>query len=182
MQERLKRWREWTVIRGLLVSIASVGIIVAGFALNREVAVVAGVFLLLIGLYFADLESVTAGVFGAKSRRRLAQDVAAAAHVRPGSRGLSEERIEAEVALYDAILRLQTAVEWQHVTIPHELDEEIARFWRLPESVGMRPGGEEDVRDLTRRVLEFVSPELRPSRADGTEARTEGGLAERAQR
>lgn len=156
------------MVRGVIVALAATVITVAGFLLNREVAVIAGVFLFLIGVYFADLETVTAGVFGAKSRQRLAQDLAVAAHVRPGSRGLSEERIEAEVALYDSILRLQTARELHHVAVPRELDEEIARFWRLPESVGMGPGGEEDVRDLTRRVLEHVPAELQPNRADGT--------------
>lgn len=89
---------------------------------------------------------------------------AAAARSRPALRGLSPERIEVEVlgTLYDSILRLQTARAQHNVQIPPELEQEIAAFWRQP-AVGMRPGGEQAVRTLARRILEYVPPDLRPS-------------------
>jgi hypothetical protein len=80
------------------------------------------------------------------------------ARLGPSLRGLSPERIAAEVELYAAILRLQTA---RHdfpkaVKVPRDLDADIRRFWHEPESIGMRPGGETGVRNLTRRIVEFL--------------------------
>ena len=93
---------------------------------------------------------------------------AAAAKLLLAERGLSRDRIEVEAALYDAVLRLQSARALEGVQIPPDLEAEITRFWQQPESIGMRPGGEADVSALTRRVMERVpvslQPQLEPAR------------------
>lgn len=148
----------WPLIRGTIGTLVGVGMIVIGLEQGHEIAVVGGAFLLIVALYFTDLENVTAGAFSATARKRLVGELAEAVRARPGLRGLSNDRIDAELRLYDAILRLQSARRWDGTQVPREIEERIAQFWRIPEEIGP---GEDEVDRLTSQILELVPPNRR---------------------
>lgn len=81
-----------------------------------------------------------------------------AARTMPGEFGLSDVRIDAELRLYHAILRLQTARKLDGVEIPKALDDQIGQFWRTPEGIGP---GETDVDKLTAAVMAYIPPPRR---------------------
>jgi len=75
---------------------------------------------------------------------------AGAVAVKLRARTLSPERIVEGRALNDAVLRLETARARDGVTVPTELADSITAFWRQPETLGLRPGGEADVQARRR--------------------------------
>lgn len=113
------------------------------------------VLLVVIGVLLIALVAVARGRDISVDLRgfKIWTQPTSAARTMPGVFGLSDDRIEAELRLYDAILRLQTARKWDGVTVPNTLDERIGVFWRTPEEVGPL---ESDVDKLTAEVLTHV--------------------------
>jgi hypothetical protein len=160
--DRLKAWRPspWVVAR-LALALLGLVLVAGGFTSGRDVVLVAGLFVILVAAYFESLESVSALGFNAKKARKVARDAAretlVGAHIQPAVRGLSKPRIMKEGALYDAILRLQTArFDDPQMQVRDDVEAKITAFWSQPESLK-----DPAVEDLTTVVVAYIPEALK---------------------